>query len=154
MSLKERIHADLVTALKAKDSETASVLRMMKAEILNKEKEGTRGTEVSEDEIQAILQSMVKRRRDSIDQFRKADRSELADKEEAEISVIEVYLPPAVSEEEVRAAVAQVIEEVGASSPKDLGRVMGKAMGALKKTGKVVDGNKVREAASELLGPS
>ncbi len=154
MGLKEQIQSDLVTAMKAKDSETSSALRMVKAEILNREKAGSQGTEVSDDDIMALLQSMIKRGRDAAAQFRTGDRIELAEKEESEIKVMQTYLPAEVSADEMRPVIEKIIAEVGATSPKDLGKVMGKAISELKKEGKLVEGGKVREVASELLTSS
>jgi hypothetical protein len=151
MSLKQRIETDLVTALKARDAETTSTLRMMKADILNKEKEGAKGTVLDDATITSLIQSAIKRRKEAAEQFRKGNRPEMASKEEAEMTLLLRYLPPEASPEEIRAAVEKAIAETGATSRKELGKVMGKAMGILKEGDKTVDGTRVRETAASLL---
>lgn len=111
MSLRERIVSDLTAAMKARDAERTSVLRMMKASVMNREIE--KGSELSDDELTKALQSLVKQRRDSIEQYEKAGRAELAAKERAEIEVIEVYLPQAATREEIERAVDEAIERDG-----------------------------------------
>ena len=142
MSLKEKIVADLTAAMKAKDAEKLSTLRMVKANLMNRQIE--KGGELSDDEVGKALQSLVKQRRDSAEQYEKAGRSELAAKETAEIAVIETYLPQAASQEEIDAAVAAAIAETGASSMKDMGTVMKAAMANL--AGKSADGKLVSDA--------
>src|ERR1043166_3448730 len=102
MSLKETIIADLTAAMKAKDADKLSTLRMVKANLMNRQID--KGGELSDDEIAKALQSLVKQRRDSAEQYEKAGRTELAAKENAEIAVIETYLPQAASQEEIDAA--------------------------------------------------
>ena len=149
MSLKEKIITDLTAAMKARDAEKTSALRMVKAAIMVREKEKEQGAEVSDEETTKILQSLVKQRRDSIEQYEKAGRAELAEKEKTELAVIESYLPKAASPEEIERAVAEAIAETGASSPKDMGAVMKAVMPKL--AGKNADGRAVSEAVKAKL---
>src|SRR5438045_5399859 len=119
MSLKEQIVSDLTAAMKSKDAARLSALRMVKANIMNREIE--KGSALTDDEVTKALQSLVKQRRDSVEQYEKAGRQELASKELAEINVIENYLPQAASAGEVEAAVAEAIQETGASSIREMG---------------------------------
>ena len=129
MSLKDKITSDLTEAMKAKDSNRLSTLRMVKANLMNRQIE--KGGELTDDEVMKALQSLVKQRRDSIEQYEKAGRSELVAKEAAEIAVIETYLPQAASSEEIAAAVSDAVSEIGASSMKDMGTVMKAALAKL-----------------------
>src|SRR5918911_2286123 len=122
MSLKERIVKDMTAAMKSKEAARLSTLRMVKAAVQNREIE--KGGPLTDEEMAKLLQSLVKQRRDSVEQYEKAGRNELADKERAEIAVIEEYLPQAASREEIEQAVAAVIGELGATSLKDMGAVM------------------------------
>src|SRR6478672_8859099 len=122
MSLKGKIVSDLTEAMKAKDADKLSTLRMVKANLMNRKIE--KGGELSDDEIIKALQSLVKQRRDSIESYEKAGRSELAAKEQAEIVHIEGYLPQAASADEIAKAVDEAVAETGASSVKDMGTVM------------------------------
>src|ERR687895_182872 len=141
MSLRERITNDLTTAMKAKDAARLSTLRMVKAAVQNREIE--KGGELSEEETTKALQSMLKQRRDSVEQYEKAGRAELAEKERAEITVIEEYLPRAASREEIEQAVADAIAETGATSMKEMGAVMKAAQARL--AGRNADGRTVSE---------
>src|SRR3954468_6716899 len=114
MSLKERIVADMTAAMKAKEAARLSTLRMVKASVMNREIE--KGGELTDEEMTKGLQSLVKQRRDSVEQYEKAGRQELADKERAEIDIIEGYLPQAASREEIEQAVTEAIAETNASS--------------------------------------
>jgi uncharacterized protein YqeY len=147
MSLQQQIVADLTAAMKAKDAERLSTLRMVKANLMNRQIE--KGGELSDDEVTKALQSLVKQRRDSIEQYEKAGRTELAAKEQSEISVIETYLPQAASPEEIDAAVAEAISESGATSMKEMGAVLKAAMAKL--AGKSADGKLVSEAVKASL---
>jgi uncharacterized protein len=147
MSLGKQIVADLTAAMKAQDAARTSTLRMVKAAIMNRQIE--KGGELDDDEMQKLLRSLVKQRRDSIEQYEKAGRQELVDKEQAEISVIEAYLPQAASAEEIDAAVAAAIAETGATSMKDMGKVMKAAQAAL--AGKNADGRQISEAVKAKL---
>lgn len=142
MTLVEQVGRDIATAMKAKDAGRLTALRMLKTALTNKEVEKARA--LDDAEAQAVVGSLVKQRRDSIEQFTAAGRLELAAKEEAEIAVLEAYLPPAASPADIEAAVAAAVAETGATSPKDMGRVMKAVMAALH--GKSVDGRKVNEA--------
>src|ERR671918_517389 len=141
MSLKERITGDMTAAMKDRSAARLSTLRMVKAAVQNREIE--KGGELSEEELTKALQSLVKQRRDSVEQYEKAGRAELAEKERAEIAVIEEYLPRAASPEEIEQAVAAAIAETGASSMKEMGAVMKAAQAAL--AGKNADGRAVSE---------
>lgn len=147
MSLKEQIITDMTAAMKAKDAARTSTLRMLKAAITNREKES--GTEVSDEDVMKLLRSQLKQRRDSVEQYEKAGRQELVDKETAEISVIESYLPQAASAEEIDQAVAAAIAETGATSMKEMGAVMKAVMPRL--AGKNADGRTVSEAVKRKL---
>lgn len=147
MNLKERIISDLTEAMKAKDADRVSTLRMVKANLMNRQIE--KGGELTDDEVSKALQSLVKQRRDSIEQYEKAGRSELAAKEAAEISHIEVYLPQAASPEEIEQAVAEAVVETGASTMKEMGVVMKAAMAKLQ--GKTADGRLVSESVKAKL---
>ena len=147
MSLKEKITSDLTDAMKAKDAARLSTLRMVKANLMNRQIE--KGSELTDEEIGKALQSLVKQRRDSIEQYEKAGRTELAEKEAAEISHIEAYLPQAATSDEINAAVDAAIAETGATSMKDMGGVMKAAMANL--AGKSADGKLVSEAVKAKL---
>ena len=147
MSLSKQIVADLTAAMKAQDAARLSTLRMVKAAMMNRQIE--KGSELDDDEMQKLLRSLVKQRRDSIEQYEKAGRQELVDKEQAEIDVIETYLPKAASQEEIEQVVAAVIAETGASSMKDMGKVMKAVQAAL--AGKNADGRLVSEVVKAKL---
>ena len=146
MSLKERIVKDMTAAMKSKDAARTSTLRMVKAAVQNREIE--KGGELSDDELTKALQSLVKQRRDSVEQYERAGRAELAEKERAEIAVIEEYLPRAASREEIERAVAEAIAETGAGSMKEMGAVM-KAVQA--RLGGAADGRAVSEVVKSKL---
>jgi uncharacterized protein YqeY len=147
MSLEQKITDDIATAMKAKDAGRLSTLRMLKAALMNKGVEKNRVLEPAE-ELQ-VVSSLVKQRRDSIEQFTSGGRTDLADKERSEITILEAYLPPAVGPEELDAAVAQAVADTGASGPKDMGKVMKAVMALL--TGKTVDGKMVSERVKARL---
>jgi uncharacterized protein YqeY len=141
MSLEQKLTGDIGTAMKAKDATRLTALRMLKAALMNKSVEKNRALEDAE-ELQ-VVSMLVKQRRDSIEQFNAGGRADLAAKEQAEIAVLEAYLPPAVSAEELDQAVSRAITDTGASGVKDVGKVMKAVMAAL--SGKTVDGKKVNE---------
>jgi uncharacterized protein YqeY len=147
MTLKETIIADLTASMKAQDAPRTAVLRMVKASLMNRQIE--KGGELTADEITKALQSLVKQRRDSIEQYSKAGRNELAEKEATEIAVIEAYLPRAATAEEIESAVTEAVAETGALSAKDMGRVMKAAMSKL--DGKSADGKMVSDAVRAKL---
>ncbi|MEO8681648.1 MAG: GatB/YqeY domain-containing protein [Vicinamibacterales bacterium] len=141
MSLEQSLTADIVTAMKAKDATRLTALRMLKTALTNKSIEKARPLEGAE-ELQ-VVSMLVKQRRDSIEQFTAGGRKDLADKESAEITVLEAYLPASASEDELAQAVAAAVAETGASGPKDMGVVMKAAKAAL--VGKTVDGKKLND---------
>ena len=147
MTLKEKIISDLTGAMKSKDADRVSTLRMVKANLMNRQIE--KGSELTDEEVTKALQSLAKQRRDSIDQYQAAGRQELADKEAAEITVIEDYLPQAATAEEIYAAVDAAVAETGATTVKDMGVVMKAAMAKL--SGKTADGKAVNEAVRAKL---
>lgn len=147
MSLKETIIADLTAAMKAREADKLSVLRMVKSNLMNRQIE--KGSDLTDEEITKALQSLVKQRRDSVEQYEKAGRSDLAAKESAEIGIIEAYLPQAATADEIDAAVAAAVAEIGASSIKDMGTVMKAAMAHL--AGKSADGKMVSDAVKAKL---
>jgi uncharacterized protein YqeY len=148
MSLKEKIISDMTASMKAQDAARTSTLRMVKAALMNREIE--KGGELDDEEMAKLLRSMVKQRKDSVEQYEKGTRQDLADKEKAEIEVIEAYLPQAASREDIEAAVAAAISEAGASSMKDMGKVMKAAQTGL--AGKNADGRTVSEIVKSKLG--
>lgn len=147
MSLEAQIKNDLTEAMKAKDADRLSTLRMVKANLMNRRID--KGSDLTDDEITKALQSLVKQRRDSIEQYEKAGRAELAAKEALEISHIEAYLPQSATPEEIEQAVAEAVAETGASSMKDMGSVMKAAQAKLQ--GKTVDGRLVSESVKAKL---
>jgi uncharacterized protein YqeY len=147
MSLKEQIISDLTASMKAQDAARTSTLRMVKAGIMNREIE--KGGALDDDELGKLLRSMVKQRKDSVEQFQKGARPELAAKEQAEIDVIEAYLPQAASLNEIEQAVTLAISETGAASVKDMGKVMKAAQAAL--AGKNADGRTLSETVKARL---
>jgi uncharacterized protein YqeY len=147
MSLEQTLSADIVTAMKAKDQTRLTALRMLKTALTNKSIEKGRALDGAE-ELQ-VVSMLVKQRRDSIEQFTKGGRQDLADKEQAEIGILTGYLPAAASDEDVAAAVTAAIAETGAASARDMGKVMKAVMAAL--AGKTVDGKKVSEAVKARL---
>ncbi|HEY3093645.1 MAG TPA: GatB/YqeY domain-containing protein [Vicinamibacterales bacterium] len=142
------MNAEIAAAMKSKDTARLSALRMLKAAIMNK------GIEKSHDlddaEVLQVISSLVKQRRDSIEQFAKAGRTDLVEKEKAEIIVLESYLPPAASSSDIDAAIDEAIVETGATSVKDVGKVMKAVMPRL--AGKQADGRLVNEAVRRKLG--
>jgi uncharacterized protein YqeY len=148
MSIVEQVEKDLPAALKAQEALKLSVLRMMKAALKNKQVE--LGKPPDDTQAVAVLRTLVKQRHESVEQFRLGRRNDLADKEEAEIKIIEGYLPAAVTEEELDMAVAAAIAETSAAGPRDLGKVMKAAMARL--AGKNVDGKRVNEKVRAKLG--
>jgi uncharacterized protein len=148
MALNDQVSADIAAAMKARDASRLSALRMLKAAVMNKAVE--KGRDLEDAEILQVVASLVKQRRDSIEQFSKAGRSDLVDKETGELAVLQAYLPPSATPEEIDAAVAEAVAETGASSPKDIGKVMKAVMPKL--AGKRADGKAVNEAVRRTLG--
>ena len=147
MSLEHTLGADIVTAMKAKDQTRLTALRMLKTALTNKSIE--KGRALDDGEEMQVVSTLVKQRRDSIEQFTKGGRQDLADKEKAEIVILNAYLPAAASDDDIAAAVANAITETGAINAKDMGKVMKAVMAAL--AGKTVDGKKVSEAVKSKL---
>ena len=148
MTLMERISQDLTSAMRAREAQRLAALRMAKAALMNREVE--KGRALDESEEQQVVVSLIKQRRDSIEQFRQGGRQDLADKEAAEIITLEVYLPPPVDPAEIERAVGEAIAEAGATSPKDLGKVMKAVMPKL--AGQAVDGRTINEQVRKKLG--
>ena len=147
MTLQEKIQNDIADAMRSKDSLRLNVLRMMKSAVKNKEIDKMKA--LDEPEVLAVLNTLVKQRKDSIEQFRKGGREELAQKEEAEIRIIDEYLPAAASDEDVLLAIRDAIQESGATSMKDMGKVM--AAAKTKLAGKTIDGARVSQMVKEQL---
>jgi len=147
MRLRDKISEDLMAAMKWKEAERLSVLRMMKAAIRNKEIDSRQ--ELEDPQAIQVLLSLIKQRKDSVEQFTKGGRLDLAEKESAEIKVIEEYLPSAVDDEEIGRVVDAVIGETGAASVKDMGKVMKGCMARF--AGRPVDGAKVSELVKARL---
>jgi uncharacterized protein YqeY len=148
MTLMERISQDLTAAMRAKDQPRLAALRMAKAALMNKEVEKGRALEGPEE--QQVIASLIKQRRDSIEQFQKGGRQDLADTEAGEITTLEVYLPPPLDPAEIDSAVAAAIAETGASSAKDFGKVMKAVMPKL--AGRAMDGKAISELVRQKLG--
>ena len=148
MTLREKIISDMTASMKAQDAPRTSTLRMVKAAMQNRQIE--KGGELDDEEMGKLLRSLLKQRRDSVEQYEKGGRQDLADKEKAEIEVIEAYLPQAASREEIEAAVTAAVTETGASSMKDMGKVMKTVQAAL--AGKNADGRMLSEIVKSKLG--
>ena len=148
MALNDQVSADIAAAMKARDASRLSALRMLKAAVMNKSVE--KGRDLEDAEILQVVASLVKQRRDSIEQFAKGGRQDLVDKETAEIVVLEACLPPALDPAALEKAVSDAIAETGAASAKDMGRVMKAAMSKL--AGQTVDGKAVNELVRRKLG--
>lgn len=147
MSLRDRLTEDLKLAMKARDQLRMDVIRMIKAAVLNKEVELKK--DLDDAEMSRIMTTMIKQRKESVEQFEKGQRAELAAKERQEISIIETYLPKALSAEELAQAVDAVIRETGATSAKEMGLVMKAVMARL--AGQSVDGKSVSDLVRSKL---
>jgi len=148
MSLKQQIISDLTTSMKAQTAARTSTLRMVKAALVNREIE--MGGDLDDEEMIKLLRSMVRQSRDSVEQYEQGGRQDLADKERAEIAVLESYLPRAASREEIEEAIIAAISETGAASMKDMGKVMKAAQARL--AGNNADGRTVSEIVKSRLG--
>lgn len=146
--LIDEVSASIADAMRKKDPARLSALRMLKAALMNREVEKAR--KLDDGEARQVVSSLVKQRRDSIEQFAKGGRQDLVAKETAELAILESYLPPAADAAAIERAVAEAIAETGAASPKDLGRVMKVAMAKL--AGQNADGKAVNEIARKKLG--
>lgn len=147
MPFVDEISSAIADAMRRQDPARLSALRMLKAALMNRSVE--KGRDLDEAEGRQVVSALVKQRRESIEQFTKGGRQDLADKELAEIAVLESYLPPAADPAAVERAVAEAIAETGANSPKDMGRVMKAAMARL--AGQTVDGKAVNELVKQKL---
>ena len=148
MSLVERLSADIAGAMRARDQGRLSALRMAKAALMNSEVQ--RGRALEDAEAQQVIASLIKQRRDSIEQFKAGGRPELAEREAAEIAILEAYLPPPLDAAEIDRAGDEAIAETAARSPKDLGRVMKAVMNRF--AGRAVDGKMINERVRQKLG--
>lgn len=148
-SLKERIDADLKDAMRSRDELGTSVLRMLKSAVKYKEVEPG-GHPLEDAGVLAVIQTLIKQRRDSVEQFRAGGRAELADKEEREILKLQSYLPAQLSPDELRAEVRSAVAQVGAKGPKDMGAVMKALMPRVQGR---ADGKAVSEAVKAELAP-
>jgi len=148
MSLMQKISEDMTAAMRSRDQAGLAPLRMAKAALMNREVE--KGRALEDAEAEQVVGSLIKQRRDSIEQFTKGGRAELAAREAAEITVLESYLPPPVDPAAIEAAVDAVVAETGASGAKDLGRVMKGVMSRL--AGQTVDGKVVNQLVRQKLG--
>jgi uncharacterized protein YqeY len=149
MSLIDDVQAAMVDAMRKRARERLSALRMLKAALVNREVE--KGRALDDNESRQVVTALVKQRRDSIEQFTRGGRQDLADKEGAEIAVLESYLPAAADPAAVERAVVETIAETGAATPKDKGRVMKAVMAKL--SGQNVDGKTVNELVRKKLAP-
>jgi uncharacterized protein len=146
MSIQEKINADLKKAMKEKDEVRLSCLRLLKAAMKNLQVEKRR--ELQEEEIEAVISSMVKRGKEAVEEFKKGGRGDLVQKEEKEIAIFQSYLPEQLQREEIEEMVKEIISELSASSPRDLGNVMKVAMARM--AGRV-QGKEVNSIAQRLL---
>jgi len=146
MNLQERLAHDLKDAMRARDQVRLLAIRSLRAAILEREKEGT--GPASDDDLLAIVQKQAKQRRDAIAQYEAAGRDDLAQKERDELAVIGLYLPEQLSDDDIRRVVHEIVARSGATSMKDMGRVMGEAMLELRNR---ADGNRVRQVVQDLL---
>jgi uncharacterized protein YqeY len=150
MTISEQIQKDMVDAMRSRDELRLSTLRMVKSAI--KLKEVDKRAVLDDKETQQILSTLIKQRRDSIEQFTKGGRQELANKEADEIKIIEHYLPKAMGEEQIAEAVKATIAEMGSPTMKDMGTVMKNVMAKLQATGARVEGKTVSELVKKALG--
>ncbi len=148
MSLEQKVQAELATAMRARNDAALRALRAVKSAILLAKTSGQGGALTAEDEMK-ILQKLVKQRNESVAIYRKEGRDDLADAEQAEIAILETFLPAPLSDAEIEAVVRKIIAETGAAAPADLGKVMGPAVKQL--AGKA-DNKKVSEMVRRLLG--
>jgi uncharacterized protein YqeY len=144
--LTEQIRADMTAAMKAQAKEKLSTLRMVQSAMKNEQINA--GHELSDEEAMSVLRKAMKQRHDSIEQYQKANRPELAAKEQAEVEVIKAYLPPELSEAELESGLREIIASTGAQSKKDMGKVMKEATAQYKGR---ADGKKIQEIVSRLL---
>jgi uncharacterized protein YqeY len=151
MTLSEQIQKDITTAMKARDEQRLSCLRMVKTALKNREIE--KMAPLDDKEAQQVLSTLIKQRKDSVEQFTKGGRQEMADKEAAEIKLIETYMPKAAGEEDIVAGVKAVIAEMGAPTMKDMGTVMKNVMARFAAAGMRVEGKQVSDVVKRELTP-
>ena len=144
--LTEQVRADLTTAMKARDAEKTSTLRMLQSAFKYAQIEA--GHELADDEALAVIRKSVKQRQDSIEQYTKGNRPELADKERREMDILKTYMPPELSDAELESGLREIVASTGAQSKKDMGKVMKEASARYKGR---VDGKKIQEIVSRLL---
>lgn len=145
-TLSEQIRADMTAAMKAQEKERLSTLRMLQSAIKNEQINA--GHELSDEEALTVIRKAVKQRQDSIEQYTKGNRPELAEKERAELELLKAYLPPELTDEEIESGVREIIASTGAQSKKDMGKVMKEATARYRGR---VDGKKIQEIVSRLL---
>ena len=150
MGLSDQIQKDLVDAMRSRDELRLSTLRMVKSALKNKEID--KRAPLDDKEAHQVMSTLIKQRKESIEQFQKGGRPELAEKEAAEIKLIEAYLPKALGEEEIAAAVKATIAEMGSPTLKDMGTVMKNTMARLQASGARVEGKTVSEMVKKQLG--
>jgi uncharacterized protein YqeY len=151
MSLIEQIQKDITAAMKAREEHLLSTLRMVKTALKNREID--KMAPLDDKEAQQVLSTLIKQRKESVEQFTKGGRQEMADKESAEIKLIEAYMPKAAGDEEIVAGVKAVIAEMGSPTMKDMGTVMKNVMARFAAAGVRVDGKQVSEAVKRELSP-
>jgi len=145
-TLSEQIRADLTSAMKAQEKERLSTLRMLQSAIKNEQINA--GHELSDEEAMTVIRKAVKQRQDSIEQFTKGNRPELAEKERVEMELLKTYLPPELTDEEIESGVREIVASTGAQSKKDMGKVMKEATARYRGR---VDGKKIQEIVARLL---
>jgi uncharacterized protein YqeY len=145
-TLGETVRADLTAAMKAQEKERLSTLRMLQSAIKNEQI--SVGHELSDEEAMSVIRKAVKQRQDSIEQYTKGNRPELAEKERAEMEILKAYLPPELTDEEIESGVREIIASTGAQSKKDMGKVMKEATARYRGR---VDGKKIQEIVARLL---
>ena len=148
-AMLDRIQADLATAMKARDAETLSTLRMLKTALMEAKTKKPRDASLAPEEEIEVLQRYVKKRRETIEEMKKIGREDLVANEEREIAVTQRYLPQAMSEDDLRTVVREVVAETGATNPKEMGKVIGAVMGRVKGR---AEGGVVSRIVRELLG--
>src|SRR5436309_9376907 len=144
--LTEQVRADLTESMKARTADRTSTLRMLQAAIKNQQIEA--GHELSDEEAMAVIRKGIKQRQDSVEQYTKGNRPELAAKEQAEIEILKTYMPPELSDAELESGLREIVASTGAQSKKEMGKVMKEATARYKGR---VDGKKIQEIASRLL---
>lgn len=145
-TLAEQIRADMTTAMKGQEKERLSTLRMLQSSIKNEQINA--GHELSDEEAMTVIRKAVKQRQDSIEQYTKGNRPELAEKERSEMELLKAYLPPELTDEEIESGIREIVASTGAQSKKDMGKVMKEATARYRGR---VDGRKIQEIVSRLL---